>query len=569
MTTPGTGSSRGLIHRTSSCFLLLCFTSSCLSGASTDTDDPSWTCNDNFVCAPDENQSSCPHDCFYPDDPAAARAVSPRAGVEYDICTASLNYTMASVCLRTCGDLKPDEGEVVETCPKDFPPDNGSCGNGVCDPNEYTRVDGGLPSERCPTECHPPADGAYGDGICDATEMFGNSPQDCTADCHDDECAVTEYESKMPWCKRDCEACVASGLCYFLDDGECESPKGENIENSPADCVDPVCGDGITSAGEACDDGNKVETDDCTSQCTLAACGDGFVHTNVEPCDDGNTDDTDSCLNVCEPATCGDGVLWAGHEECDDANPDDTDACAGCKTAVCGDGFVHESVEPCDDGNTADDDACLSGCTPAICGDEIVHTGIEDCDDGPQGSDTCTKECELIVHRKVFVLMGPDNTGFTGDLDGLSGADALCQAAAEEAALSNPKSFKAWLSDKDFGPVHRFDTTFTGVYELVDGTDVTRSGWDGLTSGTLEHAIDQDQNGVVSVGPDEVWSNTKTDGLPESATDAGTCSSWLKGTGDSDSGNTGVKTVTNPFWTDLTFKLCQQRAGLYCFEGAL
>jgi cysteine-rich repeat protein len=50
-----------------------------------------------------------------------------------------------------------------------------------------------------------------------------------------------------------------------------------------------------SSAGEACDDGNVVEDDMCTSACVPAACGDAVVQTN-EACDDGNVDTTDACI---------------------------------------------------------------------------------------------------------------------------------------------------------------------------------------------------------------------------------------------------------------------------------
>ena len=46
-----------------------------------------------------------------------------------------------------------------------------------------------------------------------------------------------------------------------------------------------MCGDGIVGDAEACDDGNDVDTDGCTSQCEPAYCGDGYVWEGVEVCD--------------------------------------------------------------------------------------------------------------------------------------------------------------------------------------------------------------------------------------------------------------------------------------------
>lgn len=68
------------------------------------------------------------------------------------------------------------------------------------------------------------------------------------------------------------------------------------------DAPDPVCGDGILSVGEACDNGaanSDTQPDACRTDCSLAGCGDSVVDSG-EDCDDGNTIDGDGC-----PANCG------------------------------------------------------------------------------------------------------------------------------------------------------------------------------------------------------------------------------------------------------------------------
>jgi cysteine-rich repeat protein len=79
-----------------------------------------------------------------------------------------------------------------------------------------------------------------------------------------------------------------------------------------------LCGNGEIDAGEQCDDGNRVDGDACTNQCTTAFCGDGVVEAGVEQCDDGNQDETDTCTPRCELARCGDGIVERGVEDCDD-----------------------------------------------------------------------------------------------------------------------------------------------------------------------------------------------------------------------------------------------------------
>jgi cysteine-rich repeat protein len=177
-----------------------------------------------------------------------------------------------------------------------------------------------------------------------------------------------------------------------------------------------TCGNSTIEIGEACDDGNQVNTDACTIGCTVASCGDGTTRTDLttidegfEACDDGNEDRTDACTNRCKVASCGDAVLRSdvsegglGFEACDDGNQIDTDACRNaCTEARCGDGVVRSDLsqgehgfEACDDGNTIDTDGCLAGCVAARCGDGVVYAQREQCDDGNAvDDDACSNVC--------------------------------------------------------------------------------------------------------------------------------------------------------------------------------
>lgn len=69
-----------------------------------------------------------------------------------------------------------------------------------------------------------------------------------------------------------------------------------------------VCGNGMQESGEECDDGDRINTNDCTNACDLAACGDGILHEGVEECEDGNADSRDGCDAVCTVET----QLFAG-----------------------------------------------------------------------------------------------------------------------------------------------------------------------------------------------------------------------------------------------------------------
>ncbi|HET9932084.1 MAG TPA: DUF4215 domain-containing protein, partial [Polyangiaceae bacterium] len=99
-------------------------------------------------------------------------------------------------------------------------------------------------------------------------------------------------------------------------------------------CKRPVCGDGILSAGETCEDGNRKDGDGCSSACQTEVCGDN-KKTGIEECDDGNRNDNDGCSATCRTEVCGDGIVQRPREECEDRNTVDTDLCRnGCKNAA-------------------------------------------------------------------------------------------------------------------------------------------------------------------------------------------------------------------------------------------
>jgi len=125
---------------------------------------------------------------------------------------------------------------------------------------------------------------------------------------------------------------------------QCDDGNSLNNDACVERCFDAGCGDGyVREFVEQCDDGtakNGTPGDACSSSCMLVAsaptpkCGDGTLDRD-EACDDGNKSETDSCLSSCSWATCGDGRVRTGVEECDDANMSNTDGCTnGCM--LCG-----------------------------------------------------------------------------------------------------------------------------------------------------------------------------------------------------------------------------------------
>ena len=156
----------------------------------------------------------------------------------------------------------------------------------------------------------------------------------------------------------------------------------------------PVCGDGLTEGGEACDDGNDDPHDSCTNACQPSSCGDGTVLVGTEQCDTSGA--SASCDGDCTVAYCGDGTTNAQRGEVCDGSDANTAICDyDCSAPSCGDGVSNAaSGEECDDGNMVASDACTNACDAAFCGDGVVRAGFEECDDGNNDdTDACSNAC--------------------------------------------------------------------------------------------------------------------------------------------------------------------------------
>lgn len=183
---------------------------------------------------------------------------------------------------------------------------------------------------------------------------------------------------------------------------------------------EPVCGDGIVTPDEQCDDGDE-STDPpnntptpvynaCTEiSCTLGPyCGDGIRQAEFgEECDNGSNLNTwgatgaNACAAGCRlPPRCGDGDVDSGFEECDLGSGNTASGYDGCTTSCvrgpyCGDG-TRNGTEFCDDGvNNGAYGTCGVNCTPPPrCGDGQVQADWgEECDGGAACGSDCRLKC--------------------------------------------------------------------------------------------------------------------------------------------------------------------------------
>jgi hypothetical protein len=149
----------------------------------------------------------------------------------------------------------------------------------------------------------------------------------------------------------------------------------------------------------------------------------------------------------------------------------------------------------------------------------------------------------------------------SGNLGGLTGADAICQQRAQAARL--PGVFKAWLSDAVQSPATRFVQS-TGPYLRVDGVTVAAN-WAALTDGTLDAPITVAENGAVFNAPaGRSWTHTLANGTAGGVLNA-SCNNWTSNN-NANNGDEGQVTATSDNWTDFASGTCNNNFRLYCFQ---
>jgi hypothetical protein len=160
---------------------------------------------------------------------------------------------------------------------------------------------------------------------------------------------------------------------------------------------------------------------------------------------------------------------------------------------------------------------------------------------------------------------------FTGNLGGLSGADARCAALAADAGL--PGEFLAFLSTMSDAGVLAAPDRFSGADPwILRGRDargkllVPFANAEALR-GPPRSPIDQDEHGRVLFLGDkrQVWTGTLLDGgvdapMPDRDT---TCGDW---TTERTTGLYGIIDVPTDKWSGLGAIACASDNRLYCFQ---
>ncbi len=370
------------------------------------------------------------------------------------------------VCIPLCGNGRHDSGE---QCDDGNVINNDSCSNqcqrrctddaacdcdelrGVCrDPCGNGRLDDGEQCDdgneedrdqcnnRCQLRCRPGTlcpdqQACPQNGVCNPAPACGDGIVNGAEQC--DDANAVDGDGCTNACTLRCDQsglCPNGLVCAGQECVECSS----SLQCRDGFCVDgrcrqalPLCGNGVTEPGEACDDGNADNADGCTTRCSYptghACTASGQCHTRLcqggtcqlcsdaGQCGSGLRCSQGNCLFG--PATCGDGTVQAG-ESCDDANLNEQDQCtsacllafgaacshaAQCQSTICSDGACApcRSDTECASGRRCAIGLCLTDAQlsvyPNVCGNGFTE-GDEACDDGnARYGDGCTPTCDI------------------------------------------------------------------------------------------------------------------------------------------------------------------------------
>ncbi len=199
--------------------------------------------------------------------------------------------------------------------------------------------------------------------------------------------------------------------------------------------------------------------------------------------------------------------------------------------------------------------ACCDGCPAG-----------EVCVDGTCGPPACGRKGAC----RVFAT----SQRYDGDLGGVAGADAKCQALADASPLTQGGTYKAWISETSIAssPGRRFtNLRRTGPYVRVDGVVVATS-WADLTrpvpegNPILRALINLDENGGTAPSI-HAWTYTLWTGFPNNEPDleGRDCDKWTTSSSGV-YGSFGGTYLGERRWTRLGTDLCDNQFALYCFE---
>ncbi len=316
-----------------------------------------------------------------------------------------------------CGDgirVSPEECDDGNTLDGDDCPSD--CNLDACQPNPCSNggtCTDGVQELTC--EC---PDGWTGKLCEESTSICGNAPEgqemflQCPAGTVIKDITFASYGQPQGGCGQgevltvgSCHApssqtiveanCLGKDTCLVPVDwmslGEDPCPNQAKWFSASAECEAPVCGDGVLTSDEECDDGNNVNGDGCEGDCSEDACAgenpcqnDGLCYDQFRGfscgCFPGTSGELCQNTDPCDPNPCGQ------NEQCWDLGD-------GSHECTCPDGYFGDNCVPGDCAGGAEYDFLELGCaagqvitsvdfasygTPSgLCGDYGVEAGCD------------------------------------------------------------------------------------------------------------------------------------------------------------------------------------------------
>lgn len=313
---------------------------SCAPGYAHCTSNPDDGC-ETKISEP-ENCGGCGKKCFDPTPNCSLKSGTTQAKPTYQCvtdCTADAPTKCGTKCVNTKTDTS-NCGGCNEQCDK---VDYGQpvCNNGQCSikcNSGYHECDGACVSntspQSCGTQCDPCPTPTNATATCENSKCGFKCKNSGYLSCTDG-CYPSDNKN-CKTCGNDCtkssKVCdTGSGVCVqcitksncksssapYCYENECQEcdPNGSNTCIQPSDsCQQAICDEGTCvtekkNDGTSCGSGGSCKSGKC------AVCGDGRKDPG-EACDDGNKSNEDECLNNCAKASCTDGYV-SPSEECD------------------------------------------------------------------------------------------------------------------------------------------------------------------------------------------------------------------------------------------------------------
>jgi hypothetical protein len=202
-------------------------------------------------------------------------------------------------------------------------------------------------------------------------------------------------------------------------------------------------------------------------------------------------------------------------------------------------------------GETADGGAATDTPDGGESADASADSTVAD-DSAPGDAASGASSDADLGERLIFVT----STDYAGDLGGIAGANAKCQARANAALL--PGTYLAWIAAFGEASIPVRMTHSPLAYRLKSGVTVALN-FDGLVGLNLLSPVNVTELGSTrALQP--VWTNTNPFGQAQSSLD---CNGWTSaapaGTGQRD--RTDV-----PSLTSQQFASCDQVAALFCVQ---